>query len=139
MVAGEQEALLCGVPQSEREEAAQAEEAVVAPLGVRFQQDFRVRLRFERMSLGLKLFAKRFEIVDVAVENDDVAVFGVFHGLCGLRRQVENGKTVMAEDDFGLSGDDERGLRIRSAMLHVLHHGLDAFQMAVVVLLMEDA
>ena len=139
MVAGEQEALLCGVPQGEREEAAQAEKAVVAPLGVRFQQDFRVRLCFERMSLGLKLFAKRLEIVDVTVEDDDVAVFGILHGLGGLRRQVENGKTVMAEDDFGLSGDDERVLRVRPAMLHVLHHGLDAFQMAVVVLLMEDA
>ena len=71
--------------------------------------------------------------------TNQFATLGRLHGLGGLRRQVENGKTVMAEDDFGLPGDDERVLRVRPAMLHVLHHGLDAFQMAVVVLLMEDA
>ena len=139
MVAGKQEALLGGVPQGEGEEAAQTEEAVVAPLGICFQQDFRVRLRFERMSLGLKLFAKRLEIVDVAVEDDDIAVFSVFHGLRSGGREVENGKAVMPEDDFWLSGDDESVLRVWSTMLHVLHHGLDAFQMAVLVLWMEEA
>ena len=69
-IAREEEAPGAGVPDREREHAAEALDARVSPLLVAVHDDFRVGVRPEPVPAALELGAQRRKVVDLAVEDD---------------------------------------------------------------------
>jgi len=80
------------VPQGEGEHAAQHGQAALAVLAVQRQQHLGVARGAEDLALLFKNRAKRAEVVDLAVEDDDVAGVRVVHGLASARVQVQDGQ-----------------------------------------------
>ena len=61
------------IPKHEREHAPEMVNAIVAPLEVGFEDDFRITLSPKRMSQFLQLAAQFAKVIDLAVKDDRVS------------------------------------------------------------------
>ena len=110
------------VPQGECEHALDAPEGSLgAPMVDCGEQDLGVGVATEGIAAGLELGPKPQEIVDLAIERDDVAARSREHRLVAGRRRVDDGKTPMAQSQAG-RGVNPRARAIRSAMLQRSGH-----------------
>ncbi len=95
-VPGQEQPFVRGIPDRKGEHPAQASQAVLAPLGVRGEQDLRVALGVERPAGGAQLGPQLAEIVDRAVEDQAETPVRGAHGLVAVRR-VENRQSAHPE------------------------------------------
>ena len=100
-VASEEHRPLRCIPQGKGEHPSQSRDAVRAPARIRLEDDLRVAARAEPGALALQLPAQRLEVVDLPIEDDDVAGFRVRHGLAAVLAQVDDREPAVREDDPG--------------------------------------
>jgi hypothetical protein len=85
-----------GIPDREGKHAAKFIKALFAPVGVRFQDHFRVGKAAEVHALPLQLRANLAKVINLTVVDDPVAGCGIVHGLVPVGRQVENCEAAIA-------------------------------------------
>ena len=110
------------VPDDQGEHAAQARQHRRPFLREQGQQHFGIRTGAEHNPLGRQLAAQFPEVVDFAVEDDDVAPAGRAHRLVGPLVEIENRQAAMAQPDPGFLPD---ALGIGAAAVHAVDHHLD--------------
>ncbi len=75
-IACQQQSLLAGIPDSESKDAVETRDTVITPLLVSMNNDLRVGLCREDVSLGLQLAAQLWKVIDLAIEHHpDHSVF----------------------------------------------------------------
>jgi hypothetical protein len=99
--------------------AVEALDAVRAPLGVSFEDDFGIPLREKTMAFGGQLVAQLPVIVDAAVEDDGQAELRIDHRLLRCGSEIDNAQPPMAERDAVLH---ERTAGIGAARPHAPDH-----------------
>lgn len=120
-VPGQQQLAPTRVPECKGIHAAKVGEHLFAALRVELEQHFGVRLSPRRDAVVVQPGAQLLVIVDLAVEADPVAGFGVKHGLRAAFAQVDDGKAAMSEADAPVGGHPQAGA-IRTARDHRVTH-----------------
>ncbi len=109
------------IDHTEGEHAAEALDAIVAPLLKGVDDDFGIAAGAEAVAGGFELFAQISEIVNLAVKGDpDGAVF-IAHGLLA-KGGVDDGEAAVAEGDVLA---DEVAVAIGAAVGECGGHGAD--------------
>ena len=119
-IAYDDECLLLGVPEREREHANQAIEARFAPPRPRCNDNFGVAVRVEW--IAMQLDAKLFVVVDLAVEHDDVTAVAAKHRLATRVREIDDAETPMPHGESVTTPDT---LSIGPAMAEPRAHRFD--------------
>jgi hypothetical protein len=115
VLAGDEQAVLAGVPESEGEHSTKFREASLAPPGISLEQNFGVGVAGELRAGPVKLAPNVAEVIDLSVVNDPVAGFRIVHGLMPERRKIEDGEAPVSQADFnwfwrGVSYDHRAGV-----------------------------
>ena len=84
-------------PTCKREHAAQPADCLGSVQTERAQHNRSIARRLERLSFRLEAGAKFAKVIDLAVEDDDVAGDRIGHRLHARRRKIENGEPAMRE------------------------------------------
>src|SRR2546425_1124360 len=121
-IAGEQQPAPPGVPEREREHAAQVLDAEVTVTLVGGQDHLGVARRGERPARRGEPGAKLAEVVDLAVEDDVELAVGARHRLT-TGDEIDDGKPCHAEPDARTIVADPRPLVVGAAMLQRPQHG----------------
>ena len=114
------------IPDDEGEHAAQARQHRRPLLREQGQQHFGIRTGAERSPLRRQLVAQFPEVVDFAVEDNDVTPADRVHRLIGPRVEIENGQAAVAEPDtvllpraFGIGATAVHGIQCRQQLRFV--------------------
>ena len=89
----------------ESEHAAQVVDHGLALLGIEMQQDLGIRAGAEDAAPSLEAVAQLPEVVDLAVEGDDVLAVGAEHRLRGCGGEIDDGEATVPEADAAVLGD----------------------------------
>jgi hypothetical protein len=94
------------------------------------QENFSVAVTKEARAGLFELFAELGEVVDFAIENQDVARLWVDHGLVAQGREIENAEAAMPENKGGVAArvhwDRVNSLIVWAAMDHRTARGFDS-------------
>ena len=121
-VARQQQPAPARLPEGENKHPVQPVQRIAAPCDQRFQQHFGVAVRAEAVPLGFEFGANLDEVVDLAVEHQHRAGFGIHHRLRASLAEVDDADAVVAECDT--SSGAEVGVRtVGPAMANRRHHG----------------
>src|SRR5207244_5585600 len=108
------------VIEQERELASQLVEAAEAELPVKMDDDLGVTLRFEMVAFRLERASDPFEIVNLAIANeDDIAVFAL--NRLGAGRQVDDRQSGVRER-YSSGRVDKHAVAVRTAVLQHPQH-----------------
>ena len=99
-VARHEERALFPIPKAEREHPAKVRETVLAPVSVGRRNHLRVAVGLKLVSRRAQLRAQLAVVVNLAVENDLVAVAAVGQWLVAARREIENTQPPVREFDL---------------------------------------
>src|SRR5262245_31484938 len=88
---------LCRAPNGECEHAADIAYAFATPRRECIQKNLGVRLRTESITFRLEVTPQFTEIVDLAIEDQYIAVFGVHHWLMATRSETNDAQAVVAK------------------------------------------
>ena len=114
---------LVAIPNGKREHAVQPAQHPQAPLRESVEQDFAVRSADKAVAARRKFGSKLLEIENLAIEDHRVTAIGRRHRLLAKRRQIDDGKTPMAEADRSI---DKLAFAVGAAMGNDIGHRLDA-------------
>ena len=104
------------VPNGEGPHAIEAQQTILAPLGVGGDHDLGVGLAAEAMAQPLQLPAQLQEIVYLAVVGDPVAltvVPAIRHGVSAIVAEIENGEASVPKAEIAV---DQQSPSVRAAM-----------------------
>ena len=102
-VANQMQALVPAIPKREGEHPVEAGQGRFKPPAFDGRQDhFGVRVAAKHVALFLKLGAQFPEVVDLAVEGQNITARGRLHGLAAIRRQVDDRQPAETETQAGL-------------------------------------
>src|ERR1700681_547443 len=85
------------VPQRQSKHTAESPHCVNAPLSIRRQHDFRIRIAYECMAFGQQLTPNLTEIINLAVKNDPVSLVRRRHRLMAHWREIKDGEATMTQ------------------------------------------
>src|SRR5712664_3196045 len=97
VIADEKQRSLFIVPKRECKHAVQTRETVLAPLGPRSQQNFRIRMRAKLMTFGGELFAQLAIVVNLSVQDHDEAPIVRQHRLMPRATGIDDRQTPMTD------------------------------------------
>src|SRR6266542_4432593 len=113
--------VLARVVDGEGKHSVQASKAVVSPLLVSLEHDFRVALRAKGMYEGLQLPTNLAVVVDLAIVSDPDGSVVVAHWLVPGRREIDYRETAVAEAAARLVEPRQPGTVGAAVTLHVGH------------------
>ena len=126
-IPGQQEPALLGVPAGEGEHTAEPAHRSWPVQAKGAEHDGRVAGGVQLLPLGHQAPPKVAEVVDLAVEDDDVPGHRVHHGLGAGRREVEDRETAVGEQRAPAARvrrGDPRPACVRAAVDHRVAHSL---------------
>lgn len=122
-VASEEGGAFLLVPDAKGEHAAEASDHGGALGGVKVEEDLGIGVSAEIQTLGFALGAEFAEVVDFAIEADDVAFVVADHGLVASGREVKDRQACVGESSAGCRMGPKAEI-IRSAVEEGRLHGL---------------
>lgn len=123
MVAGEQQPSGTRIKNAEREHSAKSGKARFAPFDVSAKQHLGVAGGGEFALAGTNLGSEFFEVVDLAVVDQNTASDWIDHRLRGGVREIEDGKARVAQGEEGVGGVGEPFTRgVGAAMVEMPDH-----------------
>src|SRR5262245_4158429 len=100
------------VPDNESKHAIEPVHYIVAPTTISFENDFRIRFCSEDSSLLKEQITQFGKIVNLAIENDNIATIVALHGLIAGGK-VDNRKPAMSEENIPIA---PLATRVRTTM-----------------------
>ncbi len=118
-VARQEQLLPAAVPDREGEHAVQAGRTVLAPLGIRPENDLGIAVGNEMMTERLQLLAQFRVVVDGAIEDQCESGRVIAHGLRGTFRQVDDRQSPVSQRDRAV---EPGAAAVRSAPRERIRH-----------------